>query len=171
MALFHVHADVISKGKAVGGSAGFAQYITRTDGQAIRHAHDGGREGHPAKDDLVERGDGGLPAWAKDGLYFFQMADRYSHKNAVIARVYDIAVPRELNPEERLALAADIRATFFERFPRVYAIHNPRDGQQREHPHMHLMFSERRAVDAIVRGPTQYFKYAAGQARDPATGG
>jgi hypothetical protein len=171
MALYHVHADVISKGKAVGGSAGFAQYLTRTQGPALNHAQYLGRESHPAKDDLVEKGYDGLPSWAKDGVYFFQMADRYSHKNATLARTYEIALPRELHPDERNALAADIRATFFERYPHLYAIHNPLDAQQREYPHMHLMVSERRARDEIVRGPKQYFQYAAASGRDPATGG
>jgi hypothetical protein len=172
MALYHVHADVISKGKAVGGSAGFARYITREVGHAEQHAASLGRESYPGNNDLVDKGHGGpLPEWAKDGIHFFHMADRYSHKTATIARVYEIALPRELDGMQRAELAADLRATFFERYPFVYAVHNPIDRHGGEHPHMHLMLSERRQIDTVERGPKMYFKYAAREGRDPATGG
>ena len=88
-----------------------------------------------------------------------------------MARTYEIALPRELSAAQRLELAADIRATFFEQYPHVWAVHNPIDRTGAEHPHMHLMLSERRQVDQILRGPKLYFSQAAGPHQDPATHG
>jgi hypothetical protein len=174
MALYHVHADVIAKGKNVGGATGFARYIAREDSdnatQFVRYLD---REG--GRDDLVSRGYGGMPAWADSSLHFWQMADRYERGGATrpgtVARTYEIALPRELAAEARLELAADIRTTFFERYPHSWAIHNPIDDQGLEHPHMHLMLSERRPTDGIERGPKQYFSQAAGPHQDPARHG
>jgi hypothetical protein len=172
MALFHVHASVISKGKIVGGSAGFAQYIAREQPeQGAKHAQYIARESHPARDDLIEKGHGALPVWARSGSHFFAMADRYERTNALVARCYEIALPRELTSTARLALAADIRATFFAHFPHAYAIHNPVDAQGLEHPHMHLMLSERRVLDGIARSPKMYFARAAEREQDQATHG
>jgi hypothetical protein len=130
MALYHVHADVIAKGKNVGGATGFARYMAREDSdnatQFVRYLD---REG--GRDDLVAKGHGGLPAWAESSRHFWQMADRYERggpkRPGTVARTYEIALPRELSPEARLDVAADIRTTFFERYPHSWAIHNPRD--------------------------------------------
>jgi MobA/MobL family len=175
MALFHVHAAVIRKG-AKGGSAGFATYMAREDvshaSQAVRYITRKGREGT----DLVSKGYGSLPVWARDNpTYFFAMADRYERggvkRPGTVARTYEIALPRELSAPAREALAADIRATFFERFPHGWAVHNPRDDQGFEHPHMHLMFSERRQTDGVQRLPGQYFTQPAWGTQDPTTHG
>ena len=174
MALYHVHADVITKGTSVGGATGFARYMAREDPdnatQVVRYIdRAGGRE------DLVAKGYGGMPAWAASSLHFWQRADRYERggpqRPGTVARTYEIALPRELSAEARLELAADIRATFFERYPHSWAIHNPIDSQGLEHPHLHLMLSERRTIDGIERGPKQYFSQAAGPHQDPAAHG
>jgi hypothetical protein len=174
MALYHVHAAVIAKGTSVGGATGFARYMAREDPdnatQFVRYLdREGGRE------DLVAKGYGGMPAWAHSSRHFWQMADRYERGGAqrpgTVARTYEIALPRELSAEARLELAADIRATFFERYPHSWAIHNPIDAQGLEHPHMHLMLSERRVIDGIERGPKQYFAQAASPTQDPARHG
>ncbi len=175
MALYHVHAAVISKGHSHGGAKGFAQYIAREGQehgtQALRYIH---RDGS-GKDDLVAKGSGALPSWAQDATHFFQMADRYERGGAkrlgTVARTYEIALPRELNPDQRLELAADIRTTFFERYPHAWAIHNPLDADGGEHPHMHLMFSERGPQDGVARSPHQFFRQAARAGQDPAMGG
>ena len=131
MALYHVHAAVISKGSSAGGATGFAQYIARENAshanQAVRYYH----RQNAAQHDLVAKGQGALPSWATDGAHFFRMADLHErggvHRPGTVARTYEIALPRELTPVAREALAEDIRATFFERYPHVWAIHNPLD--------------------------------------------
>jgi hypothetical protein len=99
------------------------------------------------------------------------MADRYEGKRGTVARTYEIALPRELSPQGRAALAADMRAAFFERYPSVWAIHNPIDREGAEHPHMHLMLNERRPMDGIERGPKCYFSRTAVGEQEPATHG
>ena len=171
MALYHVHADVISKGQARGGAAGFSAYLQREDRdhstQMARYLQ---REGWSAED-LVAKGEGALPAWAPSGTLFFLAADVYERQHATVARTYEIALPRELSPDQRLELAADLRTTFFEQYPHVWAIHNPVDARGADHPHLHLMLSERRETDGHERGPALYFRQAAGPRHDPTTHG
>src|SRR5262245_16360239 len=175
MALFHVYAAVIRKGSGSGGATRFARYIAREDtelaSQALRYLD---REGRPAED-LVATGAGGMPAWATSSTQFWQAADRCERggvkRPGTVARSYQITLPRELSPEARLELAADIRAVFFERYPHSWAIHNPLDAAGHEQPHMHLMLSERGSDDGIERDPQQFFSQAAGPHQDPATHG
>jgi hypothetical protein len=160
MAIFHVHARVISKGNRAGHAAGLARYLTGS-----------GREGH-GRSDVVASGAGALPAWARDGVHFFRMADRFESRGMVLARHYQITLPRELSPDARLEVAEDLRAAFFARYPHVWSVHNPpsRDGSG-EQPHMDVMFSTRREDTAIARTPKQWFARAAAAGRDPRHGG
>src|SRR5262245_55155626 len=118
--------------------------------------------GEAGREDLVAKGHGALPTWAQDATHFFQVADQQERKRGCVARTYEIALPRELSPDARLDLAADIRATFFAQYPHAWAIHNPIDPEGGEHPHMHLMLSERRVTDGVVRGPERYFRQPTG---------
>jgi MobA/MobL family len=171
MAFYHVRVTVFSKGLRRDGSAGFARYIARARAEhATQSARYIGRESHPGKDDLVLKDQGRLPSWAHSASHFFAMADRYERSNATVARCYEIALPRELSPQDRLDLAQDIRCVYFAEFPHAFAVHNPVKGGV-DYPHLHLMLSERRPTDTIERGPKQYFSRPAVSDQDPATHG
>ena len=85
-------------------------------------------------------------------------------------REIEVALPRELTPEQRQELVADfIKAELGERHAYQFAIHNPNamlDGG--EQPHAHIMYSER-TRDGIERDPEQYFKRY--NAKNPERGG
>ena len=171
MALYHVHVHVIGTGKARVSAAGFSAYLQREDrDQTAQMARYVRREGW-STEDLVAKGEGALPAWAPTATLFFEAADLYERRGGTVARCFEMALPRELSPDQRLELAADLRAAFFDQYPHVWAVHNPIDPDGGEHPHMHLMLSERREVDGLEREPALYFRQAAGPRQDPATHG
>ena len=146
MASYHCSVNVGGKGKA----SGHAAYIAREG----RYAERAGYE------DLEATGYGNMPAWAEgEPALFWSAADRHERANGATYREIEIALPRELNPDQRQALVLDfIRHEIGDRHAHQWAIHNPgaalAGGEQ---PHAHLMYSER-TVDGIERDPAQYFK-------------
>ncbi len=146
MASYHCSVKVGGKGQA----RSHAAYIAREGSYAER----GGYK------DLEATGHGNLPSWAEhEPSRFWTAADRYERANGATYREIEIALPRELNPDQRQALVLDfIRQEIGERHAHQWAIHNPgaalAGGEQ---PHAHLMYSER-TVDGIERGAEQYFK-------------
>jgi hypothetical protein len=108
------------------------------------------------------------------------MADRYERTQGVIARTYEFALPRELSDQGRLALADDICATFFARYPHTWAVHCPEvrttaqtagEGRETQQPHLHVMFSTRREDHPSERTADAWFARAANPDADPLTGG
>ena len=151
MPSYHCSVKVGGKGQA----SGHAAYIAREGSYAERDGYE----------DLEATGHGNLPAWAEhEPSRFWTAADRYERVNGATYREIEIALPRELNPNQRQALVLDfIQHEIGERHAHQWAIHNPgaalAGGEQ---PHAHLMYSER-TVDGIERGAEQYFKRYNGQ--------
>ncbi len=171
MAVFHVKVASITKGQSDAGAAGMAQYLARENqNRSSQHAMYLARESYPAKDDLVLSRAINLPPWAESGAHFFAMAERYERKNGVVARTYEIMLPRELSRQGRIELAQDILDTFFRKHPYVMAIHCPRASDGAEQPHVHAMVCER-VNDDIPRSPQHFFRRAVPQGQDPAKGG
>lgn len=144
-------------------------------GKAGPHAAYIAREGQYA--DRLDRGEkleateaGNMPAWAQHSpQLFWQAADQFERKNGAAYREFEIALPRELNPEQRLALVREfVAAEIGTRHAYQFAIHTPRAMDGDEQPHAHVMFSERQ-IDGIDRDPAQYFKRYNGN--NPAAGG
>ncbi|MDW3553656.1 MobA/MobL family protein, partial [Escherichia coli] len=84
--------------------------------------------------------------WARDNpSHFWQAADQFERANGSTYRELEIALPRELTPEQRLELVQDfVRQEAGERHAWSFAIHNPKasiDGG--EQPHAHIMMSQR----------------------------
>ena len=133
-------------------------------GKAGPHAAYIAREGQYA--DRLERGEkleateaGNMPAWAQSNPQaFWQAADAYERKNGTTYREMEIALPRELDADQRAALVREfVRQEIGDRHAYQWAIHTPTAADGQEQPHVHLMFSERQR-DGIERDPEQYFK-------------
>lgn len=146
MAIARLQAKVGQVGKG----AAHAEYIAREGKYAAR----------------LERGEkleateaGNMPAWAAaEPALFWQAADRHERANGTAYREFELALPRELTPDDRAALVRDwVRQEIGDRHAYQWAIHNPRAVDGGEQPHAHLMFSERQR-DGIDRNPDRYFK-------------
>ncbi|WP_370599185.1 MobA/MobL family protein [Plesiomonas shigelloides] len=144
-------------------------------GKAAPHASYIGRTGQYAK--RLERGEkleasehGNMPKWAASNpTRFWEAADANERKNGTTYREFEIALPREMTPAQRLELVQDfVKQEIGDRHAYQFAIHNPRASDGGEQPHAHIMFSERQ-VDGIDRDPEQYFKRY--NAKNPERGG
>lgn len=143
MATYHLSVKFCGKGKALA----HASYITREDKFSDRK-------------DLEYAEHGNMPEWAKDEpAHFWQAADEFERANGSTYREFEIALPRELNPEQRLELVRDfVKQEIGDKHAYSFAIHNPQasiDGG--EQPHAHIMMSQR-VNDGIERSPERYFK-------------
>ncbi|MDK4547802.1 MobA/MobL family protein, partial [Kingella kingae] len=57
---------------------------------------------------LEHRESGNMPKWAQNNpLDFWRAADQYERKNGTVYREHEIALPRELNAEQRAELVCD----------------------------------------------------------------
>jgi len=143
-------------------------------GSASPHADYISREGKYAREkdsDLEHKEAGNMPAWAAHKpAEFWKATDTFERANGCTYREIEIALPRELKPEQRLELVRDfVRQEIGERHAYQFAIHNPKAAiAGGEQPHAHIMFSER-MNDGIDRDPQQYFKRA--NAKEPERGG
>ncbi|MDX7990288.1 MobA/MobL family protein [Xenorhabdus sp. psl] len=102
---------------------------------------------------------GNMPAWAADNpQQFWLAADAFERQNGTAYREMEIALPRELTPEQRETLIRDwVQQELGEQHAYQWAIHVPTAADGGEQPHCHLMFSER-INDGFARDPEQYFK-------------
>ena len=172
MPQFHVYAHYIKQGDQSGGAVGFARYMDRSEAALASQAHRYiDRQTGIEKRDLVAHGVDHLPTWARDGAHFWAMADQHERHGYIVGRQLEIALPRELSDEGRLALADDLRSTLVPGLAHSWAIHNPpaRD-QSGEMPHLHVLYSPRRD-DGVVRTAERWFQTAAAHDKDPTLGG
>ena len=146
MATYHCSVRVGGKGKA----AAHAAYISRSGKYADLRAGE--------KLEYVESGN--MPKWAEHSpAQFWHSADQHERANGSTYREFELALPRELNPDQRRELVRDFVAQEIgDRHAYTLAIHNPRAALTKgEQPHAHIMFTQRRR-DEIERDPEQYFK-------------
>ncbi|WP_153000363.1 MobA/MobL family protein [Pseudomonas syringae] len=144
-------------------------------GKAGPHAAYIAREGKYAarldrNEKLEATESGNMPAWAQYcPQEFWNAADANERKNGTTYREMEIALPRELSPQQRADLVHDfVRQEIGTRHAYQWAIHSPKAADGDEQPHLHLMFSERQC-DGYERDPEQYFKRY--NSKNPANGG
>ena len=157
MASYHCSVKVGSKGKA----GPHASYISR----------EGKYENTRSNEKLEHVESGHMPKWAeKDPAQFWQAADQHERANGATYREIEVALPREMTPEQRVELVRDmVRQELGGKHAYTWAIHNPAASLEGgEQPHAHIMYSER-TIDGIDRDPEQYFKRY--NAKKPEKGG
>lgn len=142
MAIARLSVKVGPRGKA----AAHAAYIAREAGYARRG-------------DVEAVGVGNMPTWAQSSPQaFWTAADANERRNGSAYREFEIALPRELSAEQRRELVETFaRQELGDVHAYQWAIHNPPALDGGEQPHVHLMFSERRA-DGHDRTPDTFFK-------------
>ena len=129
------------------------------------------REGkYEEKGDLEFKETGNLPAWANSAREFWAAADELERANGRIYTEIEVALPREITPDERRELVQGfIEEQLGKRHPYTVAIHNPPAALEGgEQPHAHIMFCDR-TLDGIERSREQFFKRAAAPYRDRKT--
>jgi Ti-type conjugative transfer relaxase TraA len=129
-------------------------------GMGRAHADYIEREGkYQDKEDLQHSESGNMPKWAQhDSMEFWKAADLYERANGRPFKEIEIALPRELDSEQRVELVREfVKNTLGERHAYTWAIHNPEASDGLEQPHAHIMFTER-VNDGIDRDPEHFFK-------------
>lgn len=145
MASYHLSVKVGAKGKA----AAHAEYIEREGEYKLKH-----------QEKLEATEHGNMPEWAQDDPnLFWRCADEFERKNGSTYREIEIALPRELTPQQRKDLVqVFVEQELGEQHAYTWAIHTPKASiEGGEQPHAHIMYSER-IQDGIERGPDQFFK-------------
>ena len=144
MALYHLTTSV--------GSAARGQSAAAKSDYILRE----GRYDLAMDLEVEYREHGNMPKWAEaDPRAYWEAADENERKNGRLFCQVEGALPIELGPEDRQALARRFarRLTEREQLPFTLAIH--RGGNT--NPHFHLVISERRN-DGIERSEVQWFK-------------
>lgn len=106
---------------------------------------------------------GNMPGWAEyKPDKFWIAADKYEKKNSRTSSHITIALPKELNAEQRIELSKNLINAFCDefKFPYSCAIHNHKgilDGES-DQPHLHLQYSERTILDDFERPPELFFR-------------
>jgi hypothetical protein len=91
---------------------------------------------------------GNMPKWAASNpLQFWEAADANERKNGTTYREFEIALPREMNPAQRLELVRDfVEQEIGDRHAYQFAIHTPTAADGGEQPHAHVIFPSGRSM-------------------------
>jgi hypothetical protein len=157
MASYHLTAKIGAKGKATAHAA----YISR----------EGKYSEGKRYEDLESKGNGNMPKWAEQNpAHFWNAADEHERANGSAYHEIEVALPRELTPDQRRELVEDfVRLELGDKHAYQWAIHTPNAALEGgEQPHAHIMYSERR-MDGIERDPEQLFRRY--NAKNPERGG
>ncbi len=107
----------------------------------------------------------GAPAWAQDPAQLWANVETHeTRKNARVAREVVIALPHELDAEQRRDLARDVGRLLVERYGVAVqiAVHAPdKDGDDRNH-HAHLLMTPRTAGGFGAYAAKAYDDFKAG---------
>jgi hypothetical protein len=147
MAIFHLDAKIISRGK---GQSAIAAAAYRS-GEPLRDEQTGEAKSYQARAERIQFTDimapKDAPEWAHDRNQLWNEAERAEkRKDAQLAREFEISLPHEMTDEQRQWLIKDYaREQFVRRGYAVdIAIHAPDKDSDDRNYHAHLMVTMRR---------------------------
>ena len=119
--------------------------------------------------EILHRGNGNMPSWAKSPRDFWSSADELERANGSAYREHILSLPRELTLSQNIQCVQSwIDAQLSDKHAYSYAIHAPNARDGGTNYHAHIMFSDR-TNDGIERTKEQYFKRA--NKKNPEKGG
>jgi len=146
MAIFHLSAKVVSRGK---GQSAIAAAAYRS-GERLRDEQADEQKFYKARAERIEftaiMAPSAAPAWANDRNALWNHAERAENrKDAQLAREIEVALPHELTPSQRIGLVKDFaREQFVRRGYAVdIAIHAPEATSDTRNHHAHLLITMR----------------------------
>ena len=146
MAIYHLSVKTISRSEGRSATAGAAyragvEIVDERTGEVHDYTRRSGVES--VEITLPE----GAPTWAADRSALWNAAEKAeTRKNSTVAREYELALPDELNADQRRELVREFAKELAERHGVAVdaAIHTPgREGDHRNH-HAHVLTSTRR---------------------------
>ena len=146
MAVYHLSVKTISraKGRSATGAAAYRAGERIVD-ERTGIDHDYRRKSGVSHTELFTPAN--APEWARDRAKLWNAAEqKENRKNSTVAREFEIALPHELDEEQRKALAQDFCKELQARhkFAVDLAIHEPgKEGDNRNH-HAHILCTTRR---------------------------
>lgn len=146
MAIFHLNAKVISRGK---GQSAIAAAAYRS-GEMLLDEQAGEVKHYRARAERIQFTEIMVPAaapkWANDRNSLWNAAEQAERrKDAQLAREIEVALPHELTDEQRAWLVKDFAREAFVRrgYGADIAIHAPEDGHDDRNHHAHIMVTRR----------------------------
>lgn len=146
MAIYHLSVKTISRsaGRSATAAAAYRAGDKITD-ERTGEIHDYTRKGGIESIDIILPSN--APEWASDRSALWNAAEQAeTRKNSTVAREFEIALPDELDAEERRRLAVDFARELVDRHGLAadVAIHAPnKHGDEKNH-HAHILVSTRR---------------------------
>ena len=149
MAIFHMEIRPVkrSAGQQATGAAAYRA------GEKIRDERTGNVHNHSRRKDvrhseivLPKKLDASNATWARDRARLWNTAEAAEkRRNSRVAREYQVALPPELTPDQRLALARSFSRELADRYGVAVdlAIHDPKPGRESQNFHAHMLTTTR----------------------------
>lgn len=145
MAIYHASVKAFSRGQGHSGTAAAAYragIAIADELTGTRHDYTR-RKGVASVDMLAPEG---APAWARDPAECFNRSEQAETRaNARVGRELEVALPCELDEQQRRALAQDLGQLLVDRYgvAVLVAVHEPDKGGDERNHHAHLLMTPR----------------------------
>ena len=146
MAIYHLSVKTFSRSKGQSATAAIAYRA----GAKIKCEHEGRTHDYTKKNDVLHSEiflPANAPSWATDRQQLWNEVEKAEkRKNSTIAREFEVALPNELNEEQRIALVQDFAKQIVARHGCAVDAHLHNDKglyESKENHHAHIMLSTR----------------------------